>query len=144
MKIHMLIEPVVFAIFVFFVVLQGYTSHKSFTNINNHAQQLDKTRTAFYYISNKIHQNDCEDKISIKDDVLFIEGEYKTCIFYDNGALYEAEIKKEMEFDKKYGEKLFDLNEFEMSLSDKGILYFYIMDKYEREQTMIFKLRSVE
>ena len=93
----------------FIVLILSFHTYRKTVQLE---QSNYQTRTALSYITQKIHQNDLIDSVSLQQidqkDVLVLkssysQGKYTTYLYEDKGYLKELFISNQLEFDKDDG-----------------------------------------
>lgn len=110
---------IIFLLFVFgsfFMLYYGSTVYKE-------GLIKEKTREdvqiPFAYLTTKIYSARNKDSITIKDDSLIIDNEGSfTCIYFSNGSLYELVVKDASLIAYSGGNKICDLDSFNISEED--------------------------
>lgn len=112
-----------------------------YENTTERSHRNHQSRIALSYISEKVHQNDADSVISIRDfqgvDALtfvktYHESNYYTYLYYYDGALRELFAKEGVETSLSDGKVILELLEFTMEEVADGLYYFTCTD-YENQ-----------
>lgn len=137
---HMI--DILFPITLFFVLAASalmviVLAAKIYENTTENSYRNHQSRIALSYISEKIHQSDGEGDIFIDQfedcDALIFEQtfddkDYRTYIYYYDGALRELFAKEDVEISLSDGKVILELQEFSMKEAADGLLYFSCTD----------------
>lgn len=140
-----------FLVFAVSLLMLTGTGANVYKNIVSNMDRNYDTRTAFSYISEKLHQADVKGNVSVGTyggmDAVILSEEidnvpYCTYLYLFDGSLMELFIRKEQYIEPKYGTKIMDLDGFEIKpVSDD--LYNFKLDCSDKEEISLFvHLRS--
>lgn len=125
-----------------------------YTGIIETSEGNTQVRISLSYIVNKIHSYDQEDTVFLeeRDGVTLLIMEetyddevYQNLIYFHEGAIKEALVNKSSTFDFSFGDKIIEVEKFEMEEKlVEGLLYFNVTDKNGSSQSMRVDLRSGE
>lgn len=125
-----------------------------YTGIIETSEGNTQVRISLSYIVNKIHNHDQEDTVflEVRNGVTLLimeetyDGEvYQNIIYFHEGAIKEALVNKNSTFDFSFGDKIIEVEKFEMEEKlVEGLLYFNVTDKNGSSQSMRVDLRSGE
>lgn len=129
-----------FMLFSFYLILLGANNYKRIVI----ASENDKNfRIPLSYVATTLRQNDSEDvSLGVVDGTqcLLIEHDnYQTIIYYYDGYLNELTVKNDAKFGLADGEKIIELDYFEISESNNGYLCTATIE--DKEHSMLITMR---
>lgn len=131
--IDMIFPIALFFVFIsscFIVLILSFHTYRKAVQLE---QSNYQTRTALPYITQKIHQNDLIDSVSLQQidqkDVLVLkssysQGKYTTYLYEDKGYLKELFISNQLEFDKDDGKKIMPASHLKMQQINPYLYHF--------------------
>lgn len=139
---------VVFALCALTVLLLAARIYQSTTETSS----LNYTsRTGLSYINEKIHQNDVNGGVSIRDlngtPALVMEQTYDTAVYctyiysYD-GELKELFVKSDTPAELSSGKTILEVKSFSMEEAGENLLRFECVDKNDQESSIIVSTKS--
>ena len=121
--IDMIFPIALFFVFIsscFIVLILSFHTYRKTVQLE---QSNYQTRTALSYITQKIHQNDLIDSVSLQQidqkDVLVLKSSYE-----DKGYLKELFISNQLEFDKDDGKKIMPVSHLKMQQINPYLYHF--------------------
>lgn len=110
-----------------------------YSEITEKREENFRSRTAYYYVTEKIRSHDKADTIQVKNTantksvaLIFYENieekEYRTYIYYYDNYLWECTLANDEEFDYNKGTKLLMLRDFRSELVSGNLLHLYLKD----------------
>lgn len=127
----------------FIILILAFHTYKETVQLE---QSNYQTRTALAYISQKIHQNDQSDSISLQEidnsPVLvltssFDQGEYLTYIYEDEGYLKELFISNNISFNKADGKKIMPVSDLKMKQVNPYLYHFSCVVDHKKMTTNV-------
>ena len=110
----------------------------AYSNVNDKNEAYDSTHLPLLYLQNKMRS---ANEVSCENNVLIItNGKLDTLIYLYDGNLLELTTLKDAEIDHKAGEKIFEMDSFEVKENEDKIYISYSVKGKEKETT--FSLRS--
>lgn len=140
-----------FAVFSISVVMLTGTGANVYQNIVNDMSENYDSRTAFTYISNKIHQYDTAGNIDIisfhNQDSLVIYEEidnivYATYLYAYDGKLKELFTRADQDFDPSYGTDILTIESFKASKVSGSLYKFDITTADGDKEALFAHIRS--
>lgn len=139
---------VVFALCALTVLLLAAQIYQSTTENSS----LNYTsRTGLSYISEKIHQNDVNGNVSIRElngtpalamEQIYNDAVYCTYIYTYDGELKELFVKNNAPAELSSGKTILEVKEFTMEESGENMFRFRCVDKSNREDSIIVFIKS--
>ena len=114
-----------------------------YDNINNDRNTNYDLRVSLSYIANKIRQSDKKDAVEITElnginsvviNEVYDEEEYRTYIYFYDGAIYEMFTDRDSAFDLSDGMKITDVDFFEINVIEDSLYKFAAISKEERAE----------
>ena len=114
-----------------------------YDNINNDRNTNYDLRVSLSYIANKIRQSDKKDAVEITElnginsvviNEVYDEEEYRTYIYFYDGAIYEMFTDRDSAFDLSDGMKITDVDLFEINVIKDSLYKFTAISKEERAE----------
>lgn len=114
-----------------------------YDNINNDRNTNYDLRVSLSYIANKIRQSDKKDAVEITElnginsvviNEVYDEEEYRTYIFFYDGAIYEMFTDRDSAFELSDGMKITDVDLFEINVIKDSLYKFTAISKEERAE----------
>jgi len=114
-----------------------------YDNINNDRNTNYDLRVSLSYIANKIRQSDKKDAVEITElnginsvviNEVYDEEEYRTYIYFYDGAIYEMFTDRDSAFDLSDGMKITDVDLFEINVIEDSLYKFAAISKEERAE----------
>ncbi len=126
----------VLAVSSLFVIVFGANVY---TRITDSSDSNYKSRTAYYYVTEKIRSHDKAGTIEVRNTantksigLIFYEyteeGEYRTYIYYYNGYLWECTKPADEEFRYDEGTALLKLHDFKADIAGEKLIHLYLKD----------------
>lgn len=151
-SVNVLFVIVLFGLFTILSVMLIFIGSDVYGRIT-HRQSIDnEVRTCISYVTNKVRNADTQGSIYIeeKEDtkVLVIENDYDTVVlntllYYYDGAICEATVVKGDEYSLNFGEKVFEVADFNLEYNEEGnIITFQIKDSDGKEYTSGVAIRT--
>jgi hypothetical protein len=117
--IEVMFSLMLFLVFVFgsfFLLVSGAQQYKK---TNTQQTEREEVQVPLAYISTKLHHAKSSSSVVLEDKVLKIhEDGYQTCIYEQDGTLYELVIQDGSSMDIGQGTKLYDVDEYDISYVD--------------------------
>lgn len=139
---------VVFALCALTVLLLAARIYQSTTENSS----LNYTsRTGLSYINEKIHQNDVNGSVSIREldgtpalvmEQTYDDTVYCTYIYTYDGELKELFVKNNTPADLSSGKTILEIKSFSMEEAGENLLRFCCVDKSNRESAIIVSIKS--
>ena len=142
-----------FAVFAISVMTLTGVGARVYESIVNRMDESFNSRTAFTYISNKVHQSDADGNVTLGEfggvEALIISEEidnitYNTYLYYYDGYLKELFTRAGQNFDPKYGDDILALEGFEVAKLTPSLIKFEIFPAGEAKETLFVHLRSLK
>lgn len=142
-----------FAVFAISVMTLTGVGARVYESIVNRMDENFNSRTAFTYISNKVHQSDADGNVTLGEfsgvEALIIAEEidnitYNTYLYYYDGYLKELFTRAGQNFDPKYGDDILALEGFEAVKLTPSLIKFDIYPAGEAKETLFVHLRSLK
>lgn len=142
-----------FAVFAISVMTLTGVGARVYESIVNRMDENFNSRTAFTYISNKVHQSDADGNVTLGEfggvEALIISEEidnitYNTYLYYYDGYLKELFTRAGQNFDPKYGDDILALEGFKAVKLTPSLIKFDIYPAGEAKETLFVHLRSLK
>lgn len=115
------------------------------------SSRTDTARTCLSYLSEKLHQGDREDSVSLGTfdgcDALILKQTYNDDTYYTyiypyNDTLNELFVKEGANATAKNGKKIVDIDSFSMELRSEHLIRFYCKDKSGHSASLLVGLQT--
>ncbi|MBQ1193873.1 MAG: DUF4860 domain-containing protein [Lachnospiraceae bacterium] len=125
---------------------------KQYHHITNTMSENYNLRTVSSYLTEKIHQYDSKDAITIVDldgtpalSLFATEGDisYATYIYCYNGALRELVVTKDSVYSLSGGQEIIKLQDFQPTLINSSLIHAIVTDIDGNQQHLYFSLRCI-
>jgi hypothetical protein len=149
--IDVLFVITLFAVFAMSIMVLTGIGASVYEKIQDSMSENYDSRTAFSYISNKIHQNDTNGNISLGTyggtDAVIISEEidnvtYCTYLYCCDGYLKELFTRAGQEFDLEYGTNILELDSFSASYETDTLIRFELKPKDADKETVFVHISS--
>ena len=149
--IDVLFVITLFAVFAMSIMVLTGIGASVYEKIQASMSENYDSRTAFSYISNKIHQNDTNGNISLGTyggtDAVIISEEidnvtYCTYLYCCDGYLKELFTRAGQEFGLEYGTNILELDSFSASYETATLIRFELKPKYADKETVFVHISS--
>ncbi|NLZ81552.1 MAG: DUF4860 domain-containing protein [Clostridiales bacterium] len=143
-----------FGMFTILSVLLILVGSNIYSGIIETSERNAQIRTSLSYIVNKVHAHDKQGGVflEVRDGVTVLVMEetydeelYQNLIYYHEGAIKEALVNKTSNFEFSYGDKIMEVDNFEMEEKlEEELIYLSVTDAKGNSQSMRLALRSGE
>ena len=149
--IDVLFVITLFAVFAMSIMVLTGIGASVYEKIQASMSENYDSRTAFSYISNKIHQNDTNGNISLGTyggtDAVIISEEidnvtYCTYLYCCDGYLKELFTRASQEFGLEYGTNILELDSFSASYETATLIRFELKPKDADKETVFVHISS--
>ena len=149
--IDVLFVITLFAVFAMSIMVLTGIGASVYEKIQASMSENYDSRTAFSYISNKIHQNDTNGNISLGTyggtDAVIISEEidnvtYCTYLYCCDGYLKELFTRAGQEFGLEYGTNILELDSFSASYETDTLIRFELKPKAAEKETVFVHISS--
>ena len=149
--IDVLFVITLFAVFAMSIMVLTGIGASVYEKIQESMSENYDSRTAFSYISNKIHQNDTNGNISLGTyggtDAVIISEEidnvtYCTYLYCCDGYLKELFTRAGQEFGLEYGTNILELDSFSASYETDTLIRFELKPKDADKETVFVHISS--